>query len=187
LIQRLPRTVSYQPSYRRSIRTTAARLAASTHDPEVAFSFTDIPIEKKTTPQTMTEKIVQRHAVGLPEGKVVRSGDYVQIKPYRLMTHDNTWPVAKKFMSMGATRVNDPKQMVFALDHDVQNKSESNLKKYEQIQAFAKTHGIVFYPAGHGIGHQVMVASPRPETRSVCCMLTLARSKSCLSGQASCA
>jgi aconitase A len=135
----------------------------------------------------MTEKIVQRHAVGLPEGKVVRSGDYVQIKPYRLMTHDNTWPVAKKFMSMGATRVNDPKQMVFALDHDVQNKSESNLKKYEQIQAFAKTHGIVFYPAGHGIGHQVMVTSPQPETRSVCRMLTPARSKSCLSGRASCA
>lgn len=107
----------------------------------------------------MTEKILQRHAVGLPEGKVVRSGDYVQIEPHRCMSHDNTWPIAKKFMSMGATRVKDPKQLVFALDHDVQNKSESNLKKYEQIEAFAKTHGISFFPAGHGIGHQVMVSS----------------------------
>ncbi len=44
-----------------------------------------------------------------------------------------------------------------ALDHDVQNISESNLKKYRQIEAFAKQHGIHFYPAGRGIGHQIMV------------------------------
>lgn len=73
------------------------------------------------------------------------------------MSHDNTWPIAKKFMSMGATRVKDPSQMVFALDHDVQNKTESNLKKYEQIEAFARKHGVVFFPAGYSIGHQVMV------------------------------
>jgi homoaconitate hydratase len=49
------------------------------------FPFTDAPTEKKA-PQTLTEKIVQRHAVGLPEGKLVRSGDYVQIEPYRCMS-----------------------------------------------------------------------------------------------------
>lgn len=130
---------------------------ASTHDAAIEFPFTTTPTETKSTPQTLTEKIVQSHAVGLPEGKVVRSGDYVQIKPYRCMSHDNTWPIAKKFMSIGATRVKDPNQMVFALDHDVQNKTEANLKKYEQIQEFAKTHGVPFFPAGHGIGHQVMV------------------------------
>jgi homoaconitate hydratase len=120
--------------------------------------------------QTLTEKIVQRHAVGLPEGKLVRSGDYVQIEPYRCLTHDNTWPVAKKFMSMGATQVKDLRQMVFVLDHDVQNKSESNLKKYEQIEAFARQHGVgSFFPAGHGIGHQVMVAFLRFEKRIVVC------------------
>ncbi|CCF38493.1 homoaconitase [Colletotrichum higginsianum] len=105
-------------------------------------SLTDAPAEKKT-PQTLTEKIVQRHAVGLPEGKVVRSGDYVQIEPSRCMSHDNTWPIAKKFMSMGATRIKDPSQLVFALDHD--------------IEAFAKAHGVPFFPAGYSIGHQVMV------------------------------
>lgn len=51
--------------------------------------------------------------------------------------------------------------MVFALDHDVSNKSEANLKKYAQIEEFAKTHGVEFFPAGHGIGHQVMVSSTR--------------------------
>jgi homoaconitate hydratase len=43
------------------------------------------------------------------------------------------------------------------LDHDVTNKSESNLKKYRQIEEFARQHGVDFYPAGHGIGHQILV------------------------------
>lgn len=46
---------------------------------------------------------------------------------------------------------------MFTLDHDVQNKSEKNLKKYATIEAFARLHGIDFYPAGRGIGHQVLV------------------------------
>jgi homoaconitate hydratase len=58
---------------------------------------------------------------------------------------------------MGATQIHRPQQLVMALDHDVQNISESNLKKYRQIEAFAKQHGIHFYPAGRGIGHQIMV------------------------------
>ncbi|KAJ1328988.1 homoaconitate hydratase [Microdochium nivale] len=108
-------------------------------------------------PQTLTEKIVQRYSVGLAEGKVVRSGDYVTLAPGRIMTHDNSWPVALKFMSIGASKVHDNKQIVMTLDHDVQNKSESNLKKYQQIENFAQQHGIDFFPAGRGIGHQIMV------------------------------
>lgn len=108
-------------------------------------------------PQTLTEKIVQRYAVGIAEGKVLRSGDYVTLQPHRCMTHDNSWPVALKFMSIGATKVHDPNQIVMTLDHDVQNKSEKNLKKYSQIEEFAQKQGVVFYPAGRGIGHQIMV------------------------------
>lgn len=73
------------------------------------------------------------------------------------MTHDNSWPVALKFMSIGASKIHDPKQVVMTLDHDVQNKSETNLKKYRQIEEFAKKQGVDFYPAGRGIGHQIMV------------------------------
>jgi homoaconitate hydratase len=73
------------------------------------------------------------------------------------MTHDNSWPVALKFMSIGASKIHDPKQVVMTLDHDVQNKSESNLKKYRQIEEFAKNQAVDFYPAGRGIGHQIMV------------------------------
>ncbi|KAL1647973.1 mitochondrial Homoaconitase [Diplodia intermedia] len=108
-------------------------------------------------PQTLTEKIVQKYAVGLPEGKFVKSGDYVTIQPAHCMTHDNSWPVALKFMGIGGSKIANNRQTVMTLDHDVQNKSESNLKKYRQIEEFAKKHGVDFYPAGRGIGHQIMV------------------------------
>ena len=108
-------------------------------------------------PQTLTEKIVQKYAVGLAKDKYVRAGDYVTIAPHHCMTHDNSWPVALKFMSIGASKLNDPKQIVMTLDHDVQNKSEKNLTKYRQIEEFAKKQGVDFYPAGRGIGHQIMV------------------------------
>jgi len=109
------------------------------------------------TPQTLTEKLFQRAALDLPEGKIVRSGDFITLSPHRCMTHDNSWPVATKFFEMGAKQLHNPEQIVMTLDHDVQNKSESNLKKYRQIEEFAKQQGNDFYPAGHGIGHQIMV------------------------------
>lgn len=117
--------------------------------------FTAPNVEKR--PQTLTEKIVQRYAVGLPEGKLVRSGDYISLSPAYSMTHDNSWPVALKFMSIGATQVRNPQQIVFTLDHDIQNTSDANLKKYQQIEAFAEKHAIVHFPPGRGIGHQIMV------------------------------
>ena len=108
-------------------------------------------------PQTLTEKIVQRHSVGLLKDKVVRSGDYVTISPSRCMTHDNSWPVALKFRSIGASKIHRPSQVVMTLDHDVQNTSETNLTKYRRIEDFARGQGVDFYPAGRGIGHQIMV------------------------------
>ncbi|KAJ8072853.1 mitochondrial Homoaconitase [Marasmius tenuissimus] len=108
-------------------------------------------------PQTIIEKVVQKYAVGLGEGKVVKAGDYVMIRPEHVMTHDNTGPVISKFKSIGATKIHNPSQPVFTLDHDVQNKSSKNLAKYASIEAFARQHDVDFYPAGRGIGHQVLV------------------------------
>lgn len=51
-------------------------------------------------PQTIIEKVVQKYAVGLPEGKVVKAGDYVMIRPEHVMTHDNTGPVISKSVSL---------------------------------------------------------------------------------------
>ncbi|CAJ2499694.1 Uu.00g025470.m01.CDS01 [Anthostomella pinea] len=118
-------------------------------------------------PQTLTEKIVQQYSVGLATGKKVAAGDYVTLAPHHVMTHDNSWPVAAKFMDIGASKIHDNRQVVMTLDHDelraltqtscASDKSESNLNKYRQIEEFAGKHGVDFYPAGRGIGHQIMV------------------------------
>jgi len=106
--------------------------------------------------QTIVEKIAQAHLAEGPK-RPLRTGDFVSIHPRYVMTHDNTSAVMSKFKGIGAKKIHDPKQLVFALDHDIQNQDESNQKKYRAIEAFAKEHGVDFYPAGSGIGHQIMV------------------------------
>jgi homoaconitate hydratase len=106
---------------------------------------------------TLVEKIAARHADGLAPGTIVRAGDFVSIRPRHVMTHDNTGAVIPKFKQIGATKIADPAQPVFAIDHDIQNVTPKNLEKYAKIEVFAGEHGIDFYPAGTGISHQVMV------------------------------
>ena len=106
--------------------------------------------------QTIVEKITLAYMTEGPT-RPLRAGDFVSIKPRHILTHDNTSAVIKKFKAIGAKRVANHQQPVFALDHDIQNTSEDNLKKYAAIEAFAREHHIDFYPAGTGIGHQVMM------------------------------
>ena len=107
-------------------------------------------------PQTLIEKIAQSHALGLTADHEVRSGDFLEVRPAHVMTHDNTGAVIPKFRSIGAAKIHDPAQPLFTLDHDVQNTTESNLAKYAAIEAFAAEQGVRFHPAGRGIGHQVI-------------------------------
>ena len=106
--------------------------------------------------QTLIEKIAQKYAVGLSKHHEVHSWDYLSIKPAYVMTHDNTGAIIPKFKGIGASKIANPRQVVFTLDHNVQDKSEKNLEKYKKIENFAKQMGVDFYPAGRGIGHQIM-------------------------------
>jgi len=107
--------------------------------------------------QTMVERIAQSHLMEGP-ARPLRAGDVVSLRPRHVLTHDNTAAVMKKFEAIGASAVADADQPVFVLDHDIQNTSDANLDKYRRIGEFAATHGIRFYPAGTGIGHQIMVS-----------------------------
>ena len=110
--------------------------------------------------QTVVEKIAQNHRTPSAKpgnNRPVRAGEFVSLRPDHVMTHDNTAAVIKKFEALGAPGIDDPRQPVFTLDHDIQNRSRANLEKYQTIQAFAGAHGVDFYPAGTGIGHQVLV------------------------------
>jgi len=106
--------------------------------------------------QTIVEKIARSHMTEGPR-RPLRAGDFLSIRPYHVMTHDNTSAVMKKFKAIGAIKVHDPAQPVFTADHDIQNTDESNLAKYRSMEAFARAQGIDFYPPGIGIGHQIMV------------------------------
>ncbi|MBL8747406.1 MAG: homoaconitase [Phycisphaerae bacterium] len=108
---------------------------------------------------TLVEKIATRFAApgSLPLNTPARQGDFLTIRPKHVMTHDNTGAVMPKFKQLGATKLADPRQPVFAIDHDIQNVTPENLGKYAKIEQFAREHGVDFYPAGTGISHQVMV------------------------------
>ena len=106
--------------------------------------------------QTIVEKISQAHMAEGPD-RPLRAGDFLSIRPYHVMTHDNTSAVMKKFKAIGAKNVHDAAQPVITADHDIQNIEESNLAKYRSMEAFAREQGIDFYPPGTGIGHQIMV------------------------------
>ncbi|NOY55945.1 MAG: homoaconitase [Actinobacteria bacterium] len=110
-----------------------------------------------TRHQTVVEAIAQTHLAAGAQSGPVKAGDFVTIRPDHVLTHDNTAPVLKKFLTMGATRVSDPGQPVFAIDHDIQNTSEANLAKYRKIEEFARSQGVDFHAPGEGIGHQIMV------------------------------
>lgn len=117
--------------------------------------------------QTVAEKICQSHLAEGPN-RPLRAGDFISLRPRHIMTHDNTSAVIKKFKSIKAPKIHDPRQPVFALDHDIQNMAEDNQKKYKLIEGFAKEHGIDFYPAGSGIGHQMMVENGYVVPGSLC-------------------
>jgi homoaconitate hydratase len=105
---------------------------------------------------TVVEKIARAHMLEGPS-RPLRPGDMVVLRPRHVLTHDNTSAVMSKFRAIGAERIRDPRQPVLALDHDIQNDSPTNVAKYESIREFAQVHGLDFYPAGSGIGHQIML------------------------------
>ncbi|UCG86005.1 MAG: homoaconitase [Gemmatimonadota bacterium] len=107
--------------------------------------------------QTSIEKIARAHMTEGPD-RPLRAGDVISLKPRHVMTHDNTAAVIAKFKGISAAKIFDPSQPVYPLDHDIQNRSEANLEKYRKIEEFAAEQGVDFYPAGTGIGHQIMVS-----------------------------
>jgi len=107
--------------------------------------------------QTLVEKIVQKYTHGLKPDEFVSIGDIITIRPAYILTHDNTGAVIPKFQKIGGEKLSDSNQPVFALDHNIQDTSDKTCEKYKKIESFAREMSIDFYPAGRGIGHQVMI------------------------------
>ncbi len=102
---------------------------------------------------TMIEKILAR-ASGIEEVKV---GEIVFVKPYRILSHDNSAAIIKIFRSMGGERVWDSDRIFIALDHAVPPPDFKKAQNHKVIREFVAEQGIEgFYDCGTGICHQVL-------------------------------
>src|SRR6056297_625979 len=143
----------------RSLQLLQQNLAAC-NQPRCSFA-------AAASPLNLVEKIARRHAVDADK-KDISAGNIISIKPKHVMTHDNTLAVMTKFVSLSHSEgsaispdnpfpsIADQRQPVLALDHNVQDSSPKNLARYAAIENFARQHGLDFFPAGRGIGHQVL-------------------------------
>ena len=111
-----------------------------------------------TMAQTITEKVVQAHAEGLEPGYEVRAGDMVTVRPFHVMTHDNTGAVIPKFRTIGAERV---ARSVTAGLHPRPQRPGHEPREPGQVPADRgvrrASRASSSIPAGAGIGHQLMV------------------------------
>tara|TARA_S200000501_G_scaffold379024_1_gene446668 strand:- start:55188 stop:57107 length:1920 start_codon:yes stop_codon:yes gene_type:complete len=107
--------------------------------------------------QTLTEKIIQKYALGLQKEYVVKAGDTIWMKPRHVLTHDNTAAIISKFKKLTNKNIINSQQPVIALDHNIQDQSKINKKKYDMIRQFALKQKSFFFHPGRGIGHQIMI------------------------------
>ncbi len=71
---------------------------SQTEDPASAAILSSLEASPQVS-QTLTEKVVQRHAQGLAKGQYVKAGDYVTLSPHYCMTHGTHWAQCASYFS----------------------------------------------------------------------------------------
>lgn len=107
--------------------------------------------------QTLTEKIISNYIDKKSFKDSVKQGSAYWIEPEHVMSHDNSAAIINKFNDFNIKKVINEKQPIIALDHNIQDKSIGNKKKYSRIEVFSQNNNITFFSSGKGIGHQIMV------------------------------
>ena len=103
--------------------------------------------------QTFAEKALARKA-GLD---TVKPGQIITVKPDKLLTHDNTADISRKFYRIGVERVADPGMNVIVLDHVAPAANETYAANHQLIREFVTAQEIpAFYDVGEGICHQLL-------------------------------
>ena len=99
-------------------------------------------------PQTIVEKIAQAHLAEGPQ-RPLRAGDFVSIRPFHVMTHDNTSAVMSKFKAIGAKKIYDPEatRLRPRSRHPESRRSESEEISLHRSLRRASTESISIRPA----------------------------------------
>lgn len=103
--------------------------------------------------QTIAEKIISGHA-----GKEVFRDELILARVDAAMASDTTAPLAiEAFRSMGGEKLWDPVKCYLVIDHAAPAPNENISNLHISMREFARKQRCVFYEAGEGICHQLMV------------------------------
>ncbi|HRQ33425.1 MAG TPA: aconitase family protein, partial [Anaerolineales bacterium] len=110
-------------------------------------------IKKKNMAQTISEKIISRHA-----GKPVKAGDIAIVHVDGVMATDATAPFAiKSFRAMGGKKLWDSERVSLIIDHASPAPNEIVANLHNLMRDFSAEMGCRLYDIGEGICHQLMV------------------------------
>lgn len=103
---------------------------------------------------TLAEKILAAHS----GKKSVSPGEFLRVKVDMVMTTDATGLISvQQFKKMGASRVFDPKKVVFVMDHFTPCRNIESAEVVKEIRQFALEQGLLWYDVGQsGICHVLL-------------------------------
>jgi homoaconitate hydratase family protein len=97
-------------------------------------------------------------ALGRLAGRSVTTGEIVTVEPDRVMSHDNTAFIIKKFREIGRTTPWNKDKIVIAFDHCVPAARAEHRQNHDEARAFVREQQLPhFFDAGVGVCHQVMM------------------------------
>lgn len=86
----------------------------------------------------------------------VKAGQEITVSVDLVLSHDVTAPMAiQQFRSIGATRVYDPKKVVFVLDHNIPCSTVDARQGHRIINEFSAEFGTPLYNRAEGVIHQL--------------------------------
>jgi 3-isopropylmalate/(R)-2-methylmalate dehydratase large subunit len=103
---------------------------------------------------TFAEKALARAA----GGSGARAGQILEVRPERILSHDNTAAIALIFrQELGARKVRDPSRLAVVLDHASPPPTPKHAQNHAEARAFVREQGVRdFFDVGRGICHQVV-------------------------------
>lgn len=102
---------------------------------------------------TFAEKALAR-AAGVTSA---RAGDFLDVRPHLMFSHDNSAAIRRIFLETGATQIAVPERVAITLDHAVPAPTTRHAQNHADIRAWVLEQGIEhFFEVGRGICHQVI-------------------------------